>query len=198
MVVITEEIKGFRSIPIDPRSGYDLSDIVRLFIIIRERPRGRIYLISKLRLGEATVKTMLKNLKNKKLVKQNTLGVYPAKRADQFFSFCDNYSPFKEVHFIDFSEKPSVALIVNNGADSVNSGIEQRDEGVKHGAKIITLVKRSGKLILAGVPEHPLSYKEQIESLIKTVNGDVLILSSAETRLDAERGAIAASLTLGE
>ena len=141
-----------------------MPDLVRLFLAITERPYGRTSLMNALKLGEATVKTMLKFLRERKLVEQGTRGVYPTKKGLEAFSFLSSFSNLQAIDIPDFSEA-AVALVVKSSAGRVASGIEQRDEGVKLGAKIITLVKKDGRLMLAGVPQHEPPYKDAVEQL---------------------------------
>jgi hypothetical protein len=178
---------------IDKRSGYDVTDVVRLFLLISKKPMGRTALINNLKLGEATVKTMMKFLKGRGLIDQGTRGVYPTRKAMSLFSFCSSFSGLMELNIPEFS-KHSVALIVKGAAYKVKSGIEQRDEGVRFGAKIITLVKVGSGLKLAGIPGHDPPYAEEIEESLKMDENDVVILSGAGSRLDAERGAASAAM----
>jgi predicted transcriptional regulator len=182
-----------RNLEIDKRSGYGIPDVVRLFLSISKKPMGRTGLIKNLNLGEATVKTMVKFLKSRGLIYQDAVGVHPTKRGLSVFSFCSRISGLTELKIPEFS-KNVVALVVKKAADGVKSGIEQRDEGVKFGAKIITMIKKRGELVLAGVPGHEPPYRKEIERSLKIGEGDVVILSGANSRLGAERGAVAAAL----
>jgi len=110
------------------------------------------------------------------------------------FSVCAYLSDLKEVRIPEFSGKPAVALVVRGAAGAVRSGIEQRDEGVRFGAKIVTLVKKRGELSLAGVHDYQLPYKNAIGEMLGTEENDMVILSSADSKPDAERGAVAAGL----
>jgi hypothetical protein len=180
---------------IDKRSGYAMPDLVRLFLIIMTGPVGRTGLMRELRLGEATVKTMVKFLRDRGLVDQGTRGVYPTKRGLSVFSFSVSFSGPKGITIPEFS-KEAAALVVKGAAGLVKSGIEQRDEGVKFGAKIITLIKKDGRLMLAGVPHHKPPYTGVAERSLETEDGDVVILSGADSMLEAERGAVAAGLSV--
>ncbi|MBN2331255.1 MAG: hypothetical protein JXC85_05570 [Candidatus Aenigmarchaeota archaeon] len=183
------------NLEIDKRSGYGFPDLVRLFLAISKTPKGRTSLMKDLGLGEATVKTMLKYLRERGLVDQGTRGVYPTRRGASAFSFTGAFSDFREIRIPQFS-KSTVALVVKGAARKVTSGIEQRDEGVRFGAKIITLVRHGGRMLLAGVPNHKTAYAEAAERSLKTEDGDVIILSGADSRLDAERAAVAAGLSV--
>jgi biotin operon repressor len=180
-------------VEIDGRSGYGMPDLVRLFLELSSGPSGRTVLMKKLGLGEATVKTMMKSLRDMGLVKQGTRGVYPTKKGLSLFSFCAPFSALRRISIPEFSKK-AAALLVKGAAGRAGSGIEQRDEGVKHGAKIITLVNKGGSLMLAGVPQQKPPYTQVIEKALESEDGDVVILSGADSRLDAERGAVAAGL----
>lgn len=181
-------------IEIDKRSGYDITDLVRLFLLVSKRPEGRTVLVRKLHLGEATVKTMMKFLKKNGLIEQTTKGIRPSEKMAGMFSFCSLFSGLSRIEVSEISEKPTAVLIVRDSAGMVRSGIEQRDEGVKFGSDVITLVRRGGKLVLAGVPDHALPYTKMLEKLFDIREKDVVIVSSADSILNAERGAVAAGL----
>jgi len=184
----------FGGLEIDPRSGYGITDLVRLFLIISKGPAGRTVIMRELGVGEATAKTIIKFLSGKGLIEQGTRGICPSKKGLDVFSICSSFSDMKEIHIPEFSDKPAVALVVRGAAGSVRSGIEQRDEGVKFGAKIVTLVKKSGGLSLAGIHDYQLPYKNVIDGVLDTKENDTVIISSADSKPDAERGAIAAGL----
>ena len=178
---------------IDKRSGYDITDVVRLFMLVSKKPMGRTALIRRLRLGEATVKTMVKFLKSEGIMNQGTRGVYPTEKAKSLFSFCSSLSELRELSIPGFSEN-AIALVVKGAASRVKSGIEQRDEGVRFGASIITLVKGGAGLELAGVPDLEPPYLPELEKSLEIGIDDVVVLSGADTKLAAERGAVAAAL----
>jgi hypothetical protein len=188
-----DKLNGLSELGIDKRSGYCVPDVVRLFMLISDRPLGRTALIRGLKLGEATVKTMFKFLKDKGLVNQGTRGVCPSKKGLSMFSFCSSFSGPTGLDIPDFSKK-TVTLVVKGAASKVKSGIVQRDEGVRFGAKIITMIKKDGHLVLGGVPYPRPKYTDGIEKSIKAEENAVVILSGADSVLDAERGAVAAAL----
>jgi hypothetical protein len=188
--------ESLANLEIDERSGYGVPDLVRMFLLITKRPAGRTSLIKKLHLKEATVKTMLKFLKNNGLVEQGTRGAYPTGKGLSLFSPCRAFVDIKDVNVPEFSEKPAVALVVKNAAKRVRAGIEQRDEGVRFGARIITLLKKNGRLSLAGVPGCRPAYMGRLQAQLRIGADDVVIVSAADKRLDAERGIVAAGLTI--
>ena len=55
-------------------------------------------------------------------------------------------------------------------------------------------VNDSGKLRLAGVPEHIEDFISEIGSFVETNDGDVIIISQSENNFNSDRAAIAAAL----
>jgi hypothetical protein len=185
-----------RELVIDSRSGFCLPDLVNLFLLVSGSQKGRIALMKDLKLGEATVKTMLKFLRNRDLIEQDTKGVRPTRKWVRLFSFCSAFSLLPEVKIPGIEKRYAAALLVKGASGSVRSGLEQRDEGVRLGAEIVTLVMKDNRLVLAGVPDHELPFLNEVDKLFDIEDNDVVILSCADNCLDAVRGAIAAGLTV--
>ena len=59
---------------IDSRASYSSAHVVKVLFLLSERPMGRHRLIKETRLGEATVKTLIKRLIKNKLIKKTTKG----------------------------------------------------------------------------------------------------------------------------
>ncbi len=185
----------WKDLKIDRRSGYDITDVVRLILLTRGKPAGRTALMKKLHLGEATVKTMMSFLKAKGLIVQDTLGVMPTKKCNDVFSFEMEMS---EMEMPEFSKKPTTVLRIKKAAGHVKNGIKQRDAGVKFDSSIMTTIIRKGEIVVPGLEDHSLGYLGKVKDRMEPGDGDVIILSSAESKAGAEKGAVAAALTLFE
>ncbi len=180
---------------IDARSGYGEVDVVRMFLLISERPVGRRKLVERLMLGEATVKTMIKLMKSCGFISQGTRGVYPSKRGFSVFSRFRSFSQIRHAKLKEFPSDKTAVIKISGCAGKMDTGIIQRDEGVKHDSTVISLMKMNGRIDVIGCPEYPHEYSGIIESVFDVDDGDVVILSSAESMLDAERGAVSAAMS---
>jgi len=187
-------VKRFvRDFEIDKRSDYTIIDIIRVLFILSEGPMGRIRLINELDMGEATVKTIIKRLGKEGLLTDSTKGQVLTESGKVIASSISRkMSVFREFRIPLFSKKICDLFIVRSSEKRVGMGIEQRDEGMKAGADIVTLVydglnvkfPKTGEKV--ELPDDNLNLKK----------GDVLIFSSGKERVVRERGGIAAALTL--
>jgi hypothetical protein len=89
------------------------------------------------------------------------------------------------------------AVLLKKGVQNVRYGIEQRDAALIAGAKgASTLVMKDSKLVMPG--SGTSIDKESLEALrcLDLENGDVVIIGSADSMLQAEIGAYSAALNL--
>lgn len=186
-------LRELKAIRIDKRSGYSLTDIVLMIRLLGKKPRGRFSLMKELGLGEATVKTMIKKLEEEGIAKKSTKGQILTRRGDDAFKLLERkISDPVPVRLPDISKKPSVALIVRSAGKNIRKGIEQRDEGIKHGVDITTLVFEDGKIRF---PEaRKVAEIKELEGALE--EGDVILISSGKSIREAERGGFAVGLTL--
>jgi len=182
-------LEGFE---IDRRSGYSVVDVVRIFSILSKRSMGRVLLVKELDLGEATVKTMIKNLRKHGFTRDSTRGEVLTKKGEKVSDYLNRkVSKVFRVKIPSISKQPTVALVVRNASKKVKMGIEQRDEGMKVGVNVTTLVFRDREAKFPGTGEAVRG----LENLEPREN-DVIILASGENAKKAERGGIAAIMTL--
>lgn len=176
---------------IDRRSGYSIVDVVRVFKTLSKRPMGRILLMEKLGLGEATVKTMIKNLRKYGFTRGSSMGEMLTIKGKNISKYLEERisEAFKiEIPFI--SRQPTIALVVRNASKKVKMGIEQRDEGMKMGAHITTLVFHNKQVRFPGTGEVVRGLEH-----LGAKEGDAIIIASGENLNKAERGGIAAAMT---
>jgi len=194
----------FRKRSVGPSPVFEPHHIIMtIFILKREGGLvGRYRLVKELGLGEAAVKTLLKHLRRLGLV-----GVRPRrghfltelgnKVADEIMS---RIKAIKEVKgFEEIAVGPvNVVCHLRGLADIVKSGVEQRDAAIMAGAMgATTIISKGGKLFLApGDYEVPEKVSRILRKEFDIMEGDVLIVGSADNLINAQNGAIAAALTL--
>jgi len=162
---------------------------------------GRQLLSEKLRLGEGTIRTLVRRLRGLGLLSISrggmnlTEGGHSAllELKERMFA-----TEFPETNITVGSR--NYAVLVRDAGGSVDKGIEQRDAALIAGADgAATLVYDGEKLVMPGVEVEvdPATAKDILDAF-KPGRGDVVIIGSARDPLDAEIGAKSAALKLLE
>ena len=169
--------------------------------IAAEGPVGRMKLSRTLGLGEGTTRTLVKHLRNERLIEISRSGIVLTDKGEKLFSNLRSRIGDKtEIPRSSLTVGPfNIAILVKNAADVVQLGLEQRDAAIKVGALgATTLIFSRGKLTMPGVNRDVLkeapAVREVLISTLRPQEDDVIIIGSAEDKLTAEIGAIAASL----
>lgn len=187
-----------------PSPSFNTLDLIRLFRLLAESGKaGRIKISRELGLGEGVTRTMLKRLSEAGLIVTLKTGCSLSDRGRSLWNNIAKIIPkIVEIGSNELTLAPkSVAILVKGRADKVKSGIEQRDAAVSIGAKgAVTMVFRNNKVIIPGVSvdlerDYPYAFKE-IMRLINPSEGDVIIISSADSLIKAEYGALAAAWSI--
>lgn len=187
-----------------PSPSFNMLDLIRLLRLLAESGRaGRIKISRELGLGEGATRTMLKRLSEAGLIVTLKTGCSLSDRGRSLWNNIAKIMPkIVEIGSNELTLAPkSVAILVKGRADKVKSGIEQRDAAVSIGAKgAVTMVFRNNKVIIPGVSvdlerDYPYAFKE-IMRLINPSEGDVIIISSADSLIKAEYGALAAAWSI--
>lgn len=187
-----------------PSPSFNMLDLIRLLRLLAESGRaGRIKISRELGLGEGATRTMLKRLSEAGLIITLKTGCSLSDRGRSLWNNIAKIMPkIVEIGSNELTLAPkSVAILVKGRADKVKSGIEQRDAAVSIGAKgAVTMVFRNNKVIIPGVSvdlerDYPYAFKE-IMRLINPSEGDVIIISSADSLIKAEYGALAAAWSI--
>ena len=164
---------------------------------------GRIKLSRKLGLGEGTTRTLIKHLKNEKLIKISKSGIELSEHGKDLFSIL-RAEISKE---IEITSSPltvgafNVAILVRDAGTAVKYGLEQRDAAIMTGAHgATTLIFSKNKLTMPGITEdifkdNPLT-RDVLLSKLKPKENDVIIIGSAEDKRVAEFGAKMAAFEL--
>jgi predicted transcriptional regulator len=182
-----------RGLEIDKRSGYSILDVIRLILLLEKGPLGRLGIIKELGLEEASVKTMINRLNESGFLSKTTKGQVLTKKGKNAVSrISDNVSDFFETRLPGIG--PCVFVVVKNSGNKVKLGIEQRDEGMKLGVKIITLTY-GARLEFPGTKERARGF-ESVEKLCKLDRNDAVVIASGIEKKRMKRALIGAAITL--
>ncbi len=201
----TEAIRRLAASPTGPQTSFSYFDVVRSVFLIASNPGvGRKRLAESLGLGEGAVRTLLSRLKAAGIVRSDRRGCYLTEKARPIYEeLASNISIPKLIDVGGTWPFPSnVAIVVKNAAGKVRRGIEQRDSAIRAGAGgAMTLIHRGGRLLMPEAcdvtSEYP-DFARRVLGQLELGENDVVIIVGANSRVEAENGAIAAALaTLG-
>ncbi|MFH1786151.1 MAG: DUF4443 domain-containing protein [archaeon] len=184
---------------VDKRASYSVVHIVRALLLLSETPAGRFSFMSKLRIGEASAKTLLNSLCDAGIAKPSVKGAVLTQKGEALVrSLLTQISEPRSIAATDFAvAKQNIAIIVRNSAKRVGNCISLRDTAVKAGAAGLTvLVKEGGRLRLPNCSFSLEPIEGVVKSLFKVENGDAVLIGSSPDAITAEEGAIAAALQL--
>jgi len=163
---------------------------------------GRLKLSKDLNLGEGAARTLIKHLKSERLIRVSKSGISLSASGRELLQ--DLKSLVSEP--VQISSTPltlgpmNVAVRVTGVNASVKYGLEQRDAALKAGAKgATTLVFSGNELLIPGTREDASKSDPLIRTSLSRMDlrdGDVVIIGSADEKIDAELGARAAALEL--
>lgn len=177
--------------------------IKALEILGTEEPIGRIRLSKTLGLGEGATRTLIKHLRNEGMIKISRAGIALSTLGEEVFSnLKSEVSEGIDVPESSLTVGPyNMAVLIKNAADSVKSGLEQRDAAIKAGALgATTLVFENSRLTMPGVGEDVFQNIQSIHDILvaklKPEEKDVVIIGSANDERTAEFAAKTAALKL--
>jgi predicted transcriptional regulator len=193
-----------RKIAPGPTPSFNEAHVIKtLELIDNHRILGRIKLSKELRLGEGTTRTLLNHLKKEGIIQSSRKGVSLSPYGEKIVSELKSrlspgvVIPPSPITFGSFN----VAILVRDSAQSVGSGMEQRDAAIKSGATgATTLVFSNNKLSLPTGEENlskslPLLHDDLVKKLNPNENC-VIIVGSGESKEIAEIGAKMAAIKL--
>ena len=146
---------------------------------------SRDLLGSELSLGGGSIKTLIKHLKTTDMIKTSNAGTILSEKGERIISQILLHIP-KETVIPQSSitvGKFNYAVLVKNIANSIRSGIEQRDIAIKSGATgATTLLFKDGKFLVPKTDFNALADELKIQKvLIKNLqpeDNDVIIIGS--------------------
>ncbi|MHB1869218.1 MAG: DUF4443 domain-containing protein [Nitrososphaerales archaeon] len=194
-----------------PKAAYGEVDILKsLFAIGKSKTNlGRTRLGQLTGLGQGEVRTLISRLKNSGLIVVDAKGASLTEKGKREFVGITKSLPYSsqvEARTIGLG-KYAWSIIVRDNQTKIRSGIEQRDGSIRVGAGgALTVIYSSGKFMVPSVDKNsantdcealgPSEPWTTIRSEGKPKNGDVVIVSWADSLLLAEAGALAAALTI--
>lgn len=172
-----------------------------LIMIDAEGPAGRVKLAKTLGLGEGSARTLIKHLEKEGLTVTSRKGIMLTGVGERLvYNLKTRISQPVEIPRSSLTVGAfSTAVLVKCAADVIRAGLEQRDAAIKVGALgATTLIFSDGRLTMPSVDENVFrdapSIRETLVSQLKPEDEDVIVIGSANDRLTAEFGAIAAAL----
>ncbi len=189
--------------PAGPRPFFSAAHVIRCLQLIAGGPVSRSNLAQHLEIGEGSVRTILKMLRELNLVEIVRAGVRMTEQGRELL---------QQIESVLTSGLPvpagratvdlyNVAVVARGAGRKVSSGVEQRDAALVVGSSgASTFVYRNGRLVFPGMGTDMETLdpdgSERIKSALKIREGDALIIGSAGNLDRAYIGAIAAALTI--
>jgi hypothetical protein len=191
-----------------PRASYSEVDVLKALVAIGNSPTsvGRFKLGKLTSLGQGEVRTLIARLKEAGLISVDSRGCTLREKGRKKFESISKSLPFSEA--VDAKDldlgKFTWYVILRDREGKLRKGLEQRDASVRAGATgALTVVYTRNKFKIPGDesavdceamgPSEPWTTIRQRAS---PKNGDIVIVSGADSCTLAEEGALAAALTL--
>ncbi len=165
---------------------------------------GRQALAARSGLTEGPIRTIIKKLRDARYIEANASGCYLTREGERVYVALR--SKLTSLIPIEGSKltigNSQVGLAVRGKANSVRSGLEQRDSAIRTGAAgATTFVFRSGKFSIPGgssdcEKDYPSKSWPVLRAELEPMNGDAVIICGARDEAKAKLGALSAALTL--
>ena len=191
-----------------PRASYGEVDVLKALIAIgnSDTSVGRYKLGKITGLGQGEVRTLIARLKDAGLISVDSRGCSLTEKGKKKFESISRTIPGSaavDARALDLG-KYSWYAIVRDREEKVRKGLEQRDASIRVGATgALTVVYSGGKFKIPSDKEMedceamgPSEPWTTIRGNAAPKNGDVVIVSGADSSTLAEEGALAAALTL--
>ena len=193
-----------------PRAAYGEVEVLKaIFGIGRsETNLGRSRLGQLTGLGQGEIRTLISRLKTSDLVSVDARGCALTRKGRKEFSVLSKtlpYSSLVEARPLGLG-RCAWGVVVRSGQEKLRNGIEQRDASIRAGANgALSVIYSQNRFMIPGVKDEsdadcealgPSEPWKTIREEGKPKNGDVVIVSWADTEMLAEAGALAAALTL--
>lgn len=171
-------------------------DILRCFLRFNNNI-GRQELARELELGEGTIRTMLENLKSKKLLDSTKRGHFLSAKGSKFLNeICSGISTPKIVTMQNlYPELKKIGVIIRNILN-LKELYKLRDIAVKNGADGAIILKFDNKLY-APKSDYEADYNE-LAKYFDLKSGDVLVIAFSNKKKSAENGALAIAIELDD
>ncbi len=190
-----------------PKPKFTIIDLIKFLFILQVRsPVGRKALSKRLGLGEGTIRTMLSRMQNNKIIEVGKDGCKLTEIGKRYSKAISKLMLYpKPIKASDLTQsRYSYFILLRKVLPKVKTGIEQRDAVVRLGGKGAFTIICSGKKFKSPSEDmffedkYPSSLWMFIRNTMSPKDGDVIIITGADSQVIAENGAIAAALTLLE
>jgi len=179
--------------------------IIRTLIALKKQI-GRKKLLQEIGIGEGSMRTILKKLKNKGFITSTKKGHALTNSGEEYLNkYLEKFTiPFK-IHSSDIVPYKKTGIIIRNAHDNITNGIAERDIAVRTGALgalVLEYKDESGRLkfpgdsqLLESFPE----FKSEIETIAmnaKFMPKDVFVVSFGEDYTICENAVISIAISL--
>jgi len=188
------------------RPAFDYIDVILALRII-----GKFVFISRkklaeeLELGEGSIRTLIKKLKEFGYIKVVKSGITLTDKGNEYFKEIDNiiksefFIPYEKLNNLAI-DKINFCLIAKHISNKVGKGIEERDVALKYNTKgLITIVYKNKNLFFAdGFPLEEVykNFTEYLKNNVKLEEGDLIMIASSSSKTKTIKGAYSALIYL--
>ncbi len=185
----------------EPKKGgltaYSVYHILKTLSLMREKPVGRPYLEKMLGIGEASVRTLLKRLRDLGLIEKTRAGHILTEKGIDVITKIDNVIKIRNVGNIFETDKDNYVIVIYNLNPPRNlvEVYKVRDYLVMHGCRSPLVLGgfEGDKIYLPGIPnDFGLKILKAIKNALDLVNRGVIMIITEEC---LERG-LSASLSI--
>ena len=178
---------------------YTSAQVLKALELISNSGVGRQQLASRLGIGEGSVRTIVRRLTAEELISTTRGGMKLTGKGERLLSDIHGRVSGYELGQTGVTVGVSdYAVLVRGASRCVKYGVEQRDSALIAGAKgATTLVFDGEEFRIPGVdvsPEKDLT--RSLVSVLGPVKGDVVIIGTADSSVEAEIGAKSSALEL--
>ncbi len=188
-----------------PSPGFSSSHAVLAFLTIGgAKTIGRQTLAERSGLGEGSIRTVLKKLRNEKLVVVDAAGCRLTESGLRLYeSMLRKIVPPVAIAGSPLTVGSSqAAALVRSSASAVGSGIDQRDSAIRVGARgATTYIIRCSRFTVPGgsqdcEKDFPGGVWSNLREGLRPKDGDAVIVCGASDQTTSKLGALSAALTL--
>lgn len=193
--------------PQGPSRTFTEFQVIRAILILGERKvLGRTLLSRLLKTGSGAIRTLINDLEAHNIIRVGKTGCILTKKGQDIYkNITEKMLLIDQIDAGRLSVADyDAAVIVKDSSNLIYRGIEQRDAAIRVGAKgATTLIYENGKFVIPKgstdcAKDFPSDIWNIFEITFNPVNGDVIIVSSADEKEIAIYGVLAGALTLTE
>ena len=177
----------------------DASVYWALHVLSDGKRMGRKRLADEVGVGEGSMRRILNTLKDNNFVDIKQTGITITRTGLAYLSDLPIRVIDADASKIVLGEF-SQAVLVKGVSESIDNGLKQRDAGIRVGALgCTTLVMKSGELLLPpdwSVDKNEPEVAENLKSVSNMVDGDIIIIGSADDKISAINAALIAAFEL--